>query len=196
MSLDKKQIDSEKILSLIEQAINNIEEKFYQVEYLKPSGAIGKQYRERVWCYEFYHRLRETNLPDDELIINGEIDKSGNDNFIDTINPDFIIHEQGSNDKNLCVIEVKSRLDIEGINKDFCSLTEMLNKHNYKQAVFILINHTFEELKKKFENKPLKNCFNDDIIILCKKPKTDNTDKHTLKELRNIRTVNKKAKLC
>lgn len=189
MSLDKKQKVSEGILSLIKQAIDNVEEKFYQVEYLKLKGSIGKQYRERVWCYEFYHRLRETNLPDDELIINGEIDKSGNDNFIDTINPDFIIHKQGSNDKNLCVIEVKLRLDYDGINKDFCSLTEMLNKHRYKQAVFILINHTFEELKKEFENKPLKNCFNDDIIILCKKSSKDSVKKHALKELRNKKEI-------
>ena len=184
MCLDKKQKDSKEILSLIKQAIDNVEEKFYQVEHMKQNGTIGKQYRERVWCYEFYHRLRETNLPDDKLIINGEIDKSGNDNFIDKINPDFIIHEQGSNDNNLCVIEVKLRLDYEGINKDFCSLTEMLNQHNYKQAVFILINHTFEELKKEFENKTLKKCFNDNIIILCKKSSKDSIKKYTLKELR------------
>lgn len=186
MGTHEKQKDSKEILSKIEHAINNVEQKFYQVEYLQASGSIGKQYRERVWCYEFYHRLREIKLPDNELIINGEVDKSGNNNFIDKINPDFIIHKQGSSDKNLCVIEVKLRLDYDGINKDFCSLTKMMNKHKYQNGIFILINYSFGELKKLFMNKEIKKCFNDNIKIWCKKSEKDNIEKHTLKELRNL----------
>lgn len=184
MCLDKKQIDSEKILSLIKQAIDNVEEKFYQVEYMKLNGTIGKQYRERVWCYEFYHRLRETNLPDDKLIINGEIDKSGNDNFIDKINPDFIIHEQGSNDKNLCVIEVKLNLDNKsGIEKDLGNLTKMLKKHHYKQAIFILINHSKNELANL---KLSLSKYDDRIIILCKQSFNSKIENFTLGELKNV----------
>ena len=176
----------ENLIENIKTAINNVPESFYQVYYVGKSNDIKIAYRERVWCYEFYHQMRKLNFIDESACINGEIDKSGNDNFSKRINPDFLIHKQGTNSNNLCTIEVKLNLDKGEIDKDFCTLTEMLNEHNYKYGIFILINHSFDELKNKYRHNGLKKCFNNDIIILCKKSTKDEIGKYILGDLRNV----------
>ena len=169
----------------IKQAIDNIPKEFYYVKFLSHNNEVLTCFRERVWCYEFYHQMRLLNFIDDkDVCINAEPDKTGNNLFQRPINPDFIIHEQGSNDKNLCVIEVKLNLDNKsGIEKDLENLTEMLKKHHYKQAIFVLINHSKNELANL---KLSLSKYDDRIIILCKQSFNSEIENFTLGELKNV----------
>ena len=137
-------------LSFIEQiteAVGMVSENYWKI--VRAGGDIA--YRERVFCYELYHCLRkmqeESKFYQKFESINAEIDKRGDRNFSVEYNPDIVFHTQGINGQNACAVEVKVRLDdISGILKDFASLHDLVAKHEYKEGVFLLVNHTLDEL--------------------------------------------------
>ena len=64
------------------------------------------EYRERVYCYELYHRWR-CHWPDDfPYTLNGEVDKAGHPLIRGGSKPDFLVHVPGHMD-NLLIVEVK-----------------------------------------------------------------------------------------
>ena len=105
-------------IELIKEALGNIVKKYFTIKF----EGIGKEkIRERVFCYELYHQIRK--LLDDSgeldvsggLLLNGEIDKSGNPKF-KSENPDFVLHRPGTCN-NVIVVEVKGNLNKRGIKK-------------------------------------------------------------------------------
>jgi hypothetical protein len=82
------------------------------VEYFKlPIADMTEEeaaYRERVYCYELYHRWR-CHWPDGfSCSLHGEVDKSGHSLIPDSPKPDFLVHVPGSMENNLLVMEVKT----------------------------------------------------------------------------------------
>lgn len=169
---------------LIEEALKNVDSRFYKINAAvsyHESQAVEKIVRERYFCYELYHQMRclddKIKYFHDDIIISPEIDKKGYKLIKNNRIPDIIIHEPGVMDNNILVAEVKGTLDISGIAKDINTLSIFLNDCYYKYAIFILYNHSLEELKEKLENikdkeyyKSIKNkkCF-DKIEVMCKK---------------------------
>lgn len=129
----------------------------------KAAGAIDKEYlnlkttyepkgivRERVFCYELYHQLRKLNLAQ-ELKLNGEVDKRGHTDFDkeDRRNPDFVFHVPGTHLNNTIVMEVKGALSKpKKVIKDFSTLHLFVSKYDYEAGVFLLYNHTIQDLRK------------------------------------------------
>jgi len=77
-------------------------------EYLQlpVAGKEELEYRERVYCYELYHRWR-CHWPEDfRFSLSGEVDKSGHRRIRQAYKPDFLVHVPGQM-KNLLVMEVK-----------------------------------------------------------------------------------------
>lgn len=169
---------------LIVEALKNVDSSFYEIDAADSyyeSQAIKKFVRERYFCYELYHQMRCLNdkikYSYDNIIISPEIDKKGHKLIKNNKIPDIIIHEPGVMNNNILVAEVKGTLDISGIAKDINTLAVFLNDCYYKYAIFILYNHSLEELKEKFKNikdkedyKAIKNkkCFSK-IEVICKK---------------------------
>lgn len=134
---------------------------------LKVAGGSSK-HRERVYCYELYHQMRclqeQCNLQE-EFTINGEIDKKGHPTIPHNFNPDFVMHEPGDDEKNICVIEVKIRrnpnsyvdeatiinrnpnrcVDKKGVHKDLNTITCMLHCYSYKYGALIFIDIAEED---------------------------------------------------
>jgi hypothetical protein len=145
----------EKIIEMIQKSIGNIDSKYFKLETAYELNGIV---RERVFCYELYHQIRkyQDNHDINTITLNGEIDKRGNQNFekSDRKNPDFVFHIPGQMEWNTSVIEVKGKLDdIEGIIKDFNTLTLFVNKYNYLFGIFILYNHSVDDLKMILKRK-------------------------------------------
>ncbi len=153
-------------INIIKSALNNIEQYYYKIKTLYSKEGIV---RERVFCYELYHQIRLIDNRKD-LSIHGEIDKRGHDGFSkdDRKNPDFIFHIPETFDKNTIVMEVKGSLNgsikkseeegklslnYEGIYKDLNTLQIFINEYYYKEGVFVLYNHTPEELIKFIDGK-------------------------------------------
>lgn len=73
---------------------------------LAVAGQEDSEYRERVYCYELYHRWR-CHWPDGyPYSLAGEIDKSGHPIIRNAAKPDFLVHIPGHMN-NLLIVEVK-----------------------------------------------------------------------------------------
>ena len=133
-------------IELISRALAQIDAGYFKLTTTyEPSGIV----RERVFCYELYHQIRSLMSKDDPLSLNGEIDKRGHIDFEqeDRRNPDFVFHIPGIHQGNTIAIEVKGRLNRRNeILEDLETLMIFIEKYSYQVGVFILYNHTIEQL--------------------------------------------------
>lgn len=143
-------------LKLICDAMLKVETRYCKIIVAESNEGI---FRERVYCYELYHQMRKlqecmNTAPlygggayDSQIVINGEIDKAGHPVICQNFNPDFVIHLQGSMDKNICVVEVKTNYSKLGITKDFGTITCMMNCYRYECGVFIYVGEKTDCVK-------------------------------------------------
>jgi hypothetical protein len=134
-------------LDLIKTALSGITKDYFRLQTTYASSGIV---RERLFCYELYHQMRKLD-PNPDILIHGEIDKSGHKHFEDEDkkNPDFVFHVPGTFESNFLVVEVKGNLDLEGIEKDFRTIATFIESYQYKAGVFILYNHSLNELIRR-----------------------------------------------
>lgn len=94
--------------------------------------------RERVYCYELYHQLRQAKALE-PLILMAELDKQGNPAFRTTKKPkpDFILHITGTNEHNSTILEVECKPGIAHLRKDMKTL-KLMQTHGYKELVLLL----------------------------------------------------------
>lgn len=165
------------LLEIIENAINLVEESYYNLKTTyEPDGIV----RERVFCYELYHRMRQILEESGEikLTLNGEIDKRSNIEFAkeDRKNPDFVFHIPGDMEGNTIVIEIKGQITGGYLNKclkDFETIVCFVSKYKYKAGVFVLYNFSecpsklVKKLQQKYEGI-LHNEISRNIFIICK----------------------------
>jgi hypothetical protein len=113
---------------------------------LPVAGSEDLEYRERVYCYELYHRWRSHWFEGFEFSLSGEIDKSGHPIIRDSPKPDFLVHIPGQM-TNLLIVEVKPRnARLSEMGDDLKKLTrfrrELVGQHgepgNYYAAYFWL----------------------------------------------------------
>ena len=75
---------------------------------LPVAGKEGPDYRERVYCYELYHRWR-CHWPETfRFSLSGEVDKKGHPLIRGEDKPDFLVHAPGHM-SNLLIVEVKPK---------------------------------------------------------------------------------------
>ena len=111
--------------------------------YFKIAMANLRKYRfrERIYCYELYHQLRLT-LRCFPYTLHGEMDKIGNPFIhreIGALKPDFILHEPGTIENNLVVMEVKplNNTNKPQLKKDLDTLTKFIDL-GYYRAVHLI----------------------------------------------------------
>ena len=158
-------------IDLIRQAIHKVEQKYFRLEVTYGNNFIV---RERVFCYELYHQMRILLEGRTDLTLNGEPDKRFHDEIHkpDWANPDFILHKPGSWFYNTVVCEVKGTLnpkDPRGVIKDLKTLLVYVEQYQYKSGVFIIYNHSLEELKgflKKHKEKIYHSSACDKIYLI------------------------------
>ena len=140
------------ILDIICKSAGQVTQNYFKLTTTyEPSGIV----RERVFCYELYHQLRLVLGNNHKLTLNGEIDKRGHRDFKeeDRKNPDFVFHIPGQHKGNTIIIEVKGKLDFDGIIKDFETMTTFVSSYQYQAGVFLLYNDTFNDLLSGLGNK-------------------------------------------
>jgi hypothetical protein len=143
-------------IDLIKLSLRQVEAPYYKLTTTyEPSGIV----RERVFCYELYHKIRSNMRSHHRLSLNGEIQKQGHIDFEkkDRKNPDFVFHVPGTHEHNTLIVEVKGKI-VDEIKKDFTTLLTFVNKYDYMAGIFILYNHSFEELISNMGSsmKPLR----------------------------------------
>ena len=148
--------DLEHFSSILTQATENIDADYMQ---LPVAGQENTIYRERVYCYELYHRLRWAMSQLCPYMLCGELDKSGHPyirgNSLDRVKPDFLVHVPLSMSENLVAIEVKPVARIisgnarsgaakrcairrDAIKKDLRTLTAFRRDGKYHHAIYLI----------------------------------------------------------
>ena len=150
-------------VDLIKNALSQVGSDYFKLKTtFEPSGIV----RERVFCYELYHQLRNRMTTILDLTLNGEIDKRGHIDFApkDQKNPDFVFHIPGTHEGNTLVIEVKGKLKSDAIENDLNKIITFIERYDYKAGVFVLYNYSLERLKKragqvlrKYNSRPFAN---------------------------------------
>jgi hypothetical protein len=110
---------------------------------LPVAGQEDPEYRERVYCYELYHRWR-THWPEGfPFTLSGEIDKSGHPLIRGEPKPDFLVHVPGKM-TNLLIVEVKPFnrhfrdmvIDLKKLTRFRRNLVPLGQPGNYHAAYF------------------------------------------------------------
>ena len=133
---------------LLSQATGAIEEDYFMLPVADAEGGEPLiQYRERVYAYELYHRLR-CIWPQWQYSLSGEVDKRGHPIVrganLDNVKPDLLVHVPGGMDNNLIVIEIKAAspsppaIDRAAIETDLKKLAAFCRSAKY-EAGFLLV---------------------------------------------------------
>lgn len=108
--------------------------------------------RERVYCYELYHTLREMLPSDFKYELDGELDKRGQEFFQEKkmkYIPDFLVHKPGSMNENLIVMEVKpiNRNDFKEtrIKNDIIKLIRFVHQAYYFRGILLTYSDDLAE---------------------------------------------------
>ncbi len=118
-------------------------------------------YRERVYCYEFYHQMRLLWPKDTEFFLNGENDKSGHSILrtlgADRVKPDLLVHRPGDMSGNHAIIEVKSSdATLSGIKKDLQNLALFKNSVGYQRAIYLIYGYEAERVADRASREASK----------------------------------------
>jgi hypothetical protein len=132
----------DEVNSWIAEATARIEPDFF---LLPVAGVSEPMPRERVYCYELYHQLRDTAPREVPLSLQAEVDKAGHpalklpQGTAPARKPDFIFHEPGSMDRNVFVLEVKpANARLRAFRKDIMSLSFFVEHFKYRCSALLV----------------------------------------------------------
>ncbi len=126
------------LMALLAAAAAQISADYFQL----PVADADAVYRERVYCYELYHRLR-TMWAAFPFSLGGEVDKVGHPAFQDgpyaRAKPDFLVHSPGTMDGNLAVIEVKpATASLRELGRDIQKLSWFCENARYSRGILLI----------------------------------------------------------
>lgn len=130
--------DFDTFLSLLRRGCSDLGAEYFQM----PQADSDSVYRERVYCYELYHRIR-ASWGALGYTLGGEVDKNGHAFFRETpfanAKPDFLVHDPGSMNRNLAVVEVKSATsDTASVIEDLEKLSWFCDNAGYYGGIQVI----------------------------------------------------------
>jgi len=102
---ERKEQDFQYFIKCLKLACKNIESDYFKIS---TAGSENKIYRERVYTYELYHRIRCILMSNFNYLLFGELSKQGHAIIAGGKMPDLLVHIPGTMDNNLVIIEIKS----------------------------------------------------------------------------------------
>lgn len=156
-------------------ATEKIEDKYF---YLPVAYNQEFVFRERAYCYELYHQIRQILPADFPYILSGEVNKAGHPRiapFCGSIIPDFLVHNPGQmgEDDNLVIVEVKTiqgaDYNREGKNllKDMNTINCMTNLQNgYFRGIILIFGANNNEKKQEIEDVYRDKCNPEKVLLL------------------------------
>jgi len=140
-----------KAIELLVEATARLAEQYFQMPV---AGRENPIYRERIYCYELYHLMRQQWPDDFPYSLMGEIDKTKHPlirgGALDESKPDFLFHVPGNMDSNLLVVEVKPcNARKRDIQHDLQKLTTFCKDAQYKVALYLFYGNEQVGLKAK-----------------------------------------------
>ncbi len=148
-----------------------IEHHYFQ---LPVAGSEEPMIRERVYCYELYHQLRNALGDDFPYKLDGEVDKEGHPIIRPKLGPkkpDFIVHVPRKMNQNLVVIEVKPvtvKNRINELRKDLKTLRRFIDRARYYRAIMFVYGNGKHDLPESIrsEMESLQEKYGDRILLV------------------------------
>jgi len=145
----EKEADFRELVQSIQRAGELMEdERHFR---LPVKGKRDPIFRERVYCYELYHRLRQVLEGKQEFryALHGEVDKEKHPIIAKKCGrkiPDLLVHVPGEMEHNLAVIEVKpSTASLDGLKKDIKTLRCFKTKASYHRGIMLIYGDGTDE---------------------------------------------------
>lgn len=184
-------MDAEEFLKLIPLALETIGPHYYGKNYyndeilerahisiehphIEQLRKYLMRYGERVYCYEFYHKIR-SQMADphqehvDFAILQAELKKYSIQHILEFMPkdvqplereyiPDFLLHSPTDFDHQELVIEVKTNasLNFGVLIKDLRKLDEFITRYGYKFGVMLIINMPQHKLEKTLDDNKIQ----------------------------------------
>lgn len=149
-------------------------------KYFKLPVAFEEEfvYRERAYCYELYHQIRNILPEDYPYLLSGEVNKAGHPliaGHCGSIIPDFLVHnagKMGTND-NLAIVEVKTiqganlNREHDGLLKDFDTINCMTNiPMGYYRGIILIFGSNNQEKKDEICRIFSQRCDTNTVLLL------------------------------
>ncbi len=151
--------DFENFLRLLLTATARLEPHYFLFQMAGREDAV---HRERVYCYELYHRIRECMPNDYPYVLDGEVDKAAHPFIVErlgAVKPDFIVHIPGTMDRNLTAVEVKSiNARIQDIREDMRILRSFIECARYHKAISLIYGEGQDREVEKFHRIKMEIC--------------------------------------
>lgn len=148
-----------------------VEPHYFQIPVAVKDGE-KKIFRERVYCYELYHQLRNILGEKFPYRLYGEVDKVGHEFILGAKKPDFIVHDPGDMRKNLVVIEVKPikvRNHMQELEKDLKTLRVFLgDEGKYYRAIMLVYSDETQNFPETIRSRVIsfsKKCENRILLV-------------------------------
>jgi len=150
------------------EAISRVNQKYIKISIHQ---LPDNRYRERVYCYELYHQLRNLLGDDYGYMLDGELDKRAHPiiaKYIGSKIPDFVVHYRGIMKHNLIIIEVKPIKSITdnltNLEYDLDKIIDFIELAEYKYGIMLIysdgndnlsheIKETFRQRTNYYSNK-------------------------------------------
>ncbi len=137
-----KDADATAFIGKLRDATQRVAAEHFVVPYDSGNG-IKRVYRERAYCYELYHQLRNSwgAFP---YTLNGELSKARHPRFRNLRlekSPDLLAHRPGTSTDNLVIVEVKNvaGLSWQAVRKDLETLWRFVSAPvSYERGVLLV----------------------------------------------------------
>jgi hypothetical protein len=128
--------DYTRFRSLLESAVRSVGPEWFSLSVAGGDDIV----RERNFCYELHHQLRVAmDGAGVDLSLGAELDKRGHRVINSNANPDLVLHEAGTMDRNVCVVEVKPITGAkDGFKKDVRNLRQFVGRWSYHVGILLI----------------------------------------------------------
>ncbi len=163
--------DFRHFMNSLTQAGLKLDSHYFRIDVAGSDEAV---FRERVYCYELYHQLRNTLGDHFHYKLDGEIDKVSHRLIAPVLGakkPDFVVHVPGEMTGNLAIVEVKSLAGAQadnmgGLVKDLDTLRGFIKDARYYRAVMLVYGDGKHELPSNIATKVGEARTREDRILL------------------------------
>jgi hypothetical protein len=170
-----KEQDFQTFLEALLSATERIQHKYFLLPVAYKDDYV---YRERAYCYELYHQIRNLLPRDYPYLLSGEVNKAGHPYITEhcgSIIPDFLVHNAGymGKDDNLAIVEVKTiqganyYREHDGLLKDIDTINCMTNiPMGYFKGIILVFGSDNQERKDEISKILSERCDTGKILLL------------------------------
>ena len=151
------------VLRLVLNAVENIGYPYFEVPTIDNPRKL--QERERVFCYELYHRMRQTQDNYCKSITLNSKSNRAKRISLHSETPDFIFYVSETDANDTAIIEVRNTRRM--IENDIQKIDDLISQDKCKVGISLIYSQTFSSVEKYIKSlDELREIENKDSIFI------------------------------